>query len=81
MRLVLDTNVVVSGLIWDGPPKRLLDLAVRGDIALFSSTVLLDELAGVLERRKFRRVAEGRCVPHDKLKSIQRQKLTGARQR
>lgn len=53
MRLVLDTNVVVSGLIWDGPPRRLLDLAVRGDIALFSSTVLLDELAGVLERRKF----------------------------
>ena len=48
MRLVLDTNVVVSGLLWDGPPRRLLDLAVRGDIALFSSTVLLDELAGVL---------------------------------
>ena len=53
MRLVLDTNVVVSGLLWDGPPKRLLDLAVRSDIALFSSTVLLHELAGVLERRKF----------------------------
>lgn len=53
MRLVLDTNVVVSGLIWDGPPKRLLDLALRGDIALFSSTILLDELASVLERGKF----------------------------
>ena len=53
MRLVLDTNVVVSGLIWNGPPRRLLDLAASGDIALFSSTVLLEELAGVLERRKF----------------------------
>ena len=53
MRLVLDTNVVLSGLIWNGPPRRLLDLAASGDIALFSSTVLLEELAGVLERRKF----------------------------
>ena len=53
VRLVLDTNVVVSALIWDGPPERLLDLAVSGEIALFSSAVLLDELAGVLERGKF----------------------------
>lgn len=53
MRLVLDTNVVVSGLIWDGPPRRLIDLAASGDVALFSSTVLLEELTGVLERRKF----------------------------
>ncbi|HEY0795604.1 MAG TPA: hypothetical protein VGD64_07465 [Acidisarcina sp.] len=24
MRLVLDTNVVVSALFWNGPPRRLL---------------------------------------------------------
>ena len=53
MRLMLDTNVVVSALIWDGPPERLLDLAVNGEVALFSSAVLLDELAGVLERGRF----------------------------
>ena len=53
VRLVLDTNVVVSALIWDGPPERLLDLAVSGEITLFSSAVPLDELAGVLERGKF----------------------------
>ena len=62
MRLVLDTNVVVSGLLWGGPPKRLLDLAVSGDVALFSSTALLDELAGVLERRKFVAVLASRDV-------------------
>ena len=53
VRVVLDTNVVVSALIWGGPPERLLDLAVSGEIALFSSAVLLDELSGVLERGKF----------------------------
>ena len=29
-RLVLDTNVVVSGLLWNGPSRRLLDLARLG---------------------------------------------------
>ena len=53
MRLVLDTNVVVSGLIWSGPPRQLLDLARRGRVTLFSSGVLLDELGSVLERDKF----------------------------
>lgn len=53
MRLVLDTNVVVSGLFWGGRPRRLLDLARDGRVVLFSSAVLLDELAGVLERDKF----------------------------
>ena len=53
MRLVLDTNVVVSGLIWSGPPRQLLDLARKGRVVLFSSGVLLDELGSVLERDKF----------------------------
>ena len=62
MRLVLDTNVVVSGLIWSGPPRQLLDLAQDGHIELFSSDVLLDELASVLERDKFVSFLESRAV-------------------
>ena len=62
MRLVLDTNVVVSALIWGGPPERLLELAVSGEVALFSSAVLLDELAGVLERGKFIAALASRAV-------------------
>lgn len=27
LRLVLDTNVVVAGLLWNGPPWRLIELA------------------------------------------------------
>jgi len=54
VRLVLDTNIVVSGLIWGGVPRRLLDLGRDdGQVALFTSSVLLDELADVLERGKF----------------------------
>ena len=53
MRLVLDTNVVVSGLLWGGPPRQLLESGRSGRVALFSSAILLDELVAVLERDKF----------------------------
>lgn len=54
MRLVLDTNTVVSSLLWKGSPHQLLSV-VRGrrDIVLYSSPTLLAELAGVLTRQKF----------------------------
>ena len=53
MRLVLDTNVVVSGLLWGSPPRQLLESRRSGRVALFSSAILLDELVAVLERDKF----------------------------
>lgn len=42
MRLVLDTNIVVSGLIWGGIPRRLLDLRHNGHVTLFTNNVPLD---------------------------------------
>ncbi len=53
MRVVADTNVVVSGLLWKGPSRRLLDAARAGRIGLFTSPQLLAELEDVLVRRKF----------------------------
>lgn len=53
MRVVADTNVVVSGLLWKGPSRRLLDAARAGRIALFTSLPLLAELEDVLHRPKF----------------------------
>ena len=58
VRLVLDTNTVISGLLWDNAPSRLLDAALEGRIALFTSHALLFELGDVLPRAKFvKRVA------------------------
>jgi putative PIN family toxin of toxin-antitoxin system len=53
MRLVLDTNVVVSGLLWSGAPRQLLDAARDGHAELFTSTALLDELEATLRYPKF----------------------------
>lgn len=52
MRLVLDTNVLVSAFLWQGVPGRLIELATEQEIQLLTSRVLLDELADVLPRKK-----------------------------
>jgi uncharacterized protein len=49
-RAVLDTNVVVSALLWGGTPFVLLSRAVDGDLVLCTSPVLIEELREVLTR-------------------------------
>lgn len=50
MRVVLDTNIVVSALVWGGVPYRLLQLGQAGDIEIVTSPALIAELADVLGR-------------------------------
>jgi hypothetical protein len=50
VRLVVDTNVVVSALVWGGTPYKLLQAATEGDVELVTSPALLAELRGVLAR-------------------------------
>ena len=53
MRLVLDTNVVASAILWGGTPRSLLQAAREKRIELFTSTAMLAELTDILVRRKF----------------------------
>ena len=53
MRVVLDTNVVASALLWGGTPRVLLQAAREKRIELFTSTPMLAELSDILGRRKF----------------------------
>ena len=53
MRFVLDTNLLVSGVIAAGLPRRLVDGAKVGEFELCTSEVLLAELLDVLSRDKF----------------------------
>jgi putative PIN family toxin of toxin-antitoxin system len=54
VRAVIDTNVLVSGLIWRGPPHTVLECVRTGSIDFVSSPALLAELSEVLARDKFR---------------------------
>lgn len=53
MRLVLDTNVVASAMLWGGSPKLLLQAARERRVQLFSSSAILVELEDILGRKKF----------------------------
>ena len=53
-RIVADTSVIVSALLWRGSPSRLLEAAYDGKIELASSWAVLDELVEVLARPKRR---------------------------
>jgi len=55
MRVVLDTNVVASAILWGGAPRQLLQAARKKRIEIFSSMPMLAEFADILGRRKFAR--------------------------
>lgn len=55
IRVVLDTNLIVSGLLTtDGPPARVLIAWGLGAFEVVMSPLLLAELEGVLGRPKLR---------------------------
>jgi putative PIN family toxin of toxin-antitoxin system len=54
MRIVLDTNVIVSGLINPrGMPAKILNLLVNGKIIVLYDNRILEEYSEVLQRKKF----------------------------
>jgi putative PIN family toxin of toxin-antitoxin system len=56
VRAVIDTNVVVSGLLWLGTPHRVLEQVRGGRLAIVTSPYLLAELTAVLGKPKFRSI-------------------------
>ena len=51
MRAVVDTNVLVSAVLFGGVSRNLLIRAIRGEIDLVTSLALLDELEDVLTEK------------------------------
>jgi putative PIN family toxin of toxin-antitoxin system len=52
-RLVLDSNVWISALVFGGKPREVLDLAIKGLVEIAVSDDILEEIEGVLEGKKF----------------------------
>ena len=54
MNVVLDTNVIVSGIIKpDGSPAKLLNMAVNGTLTINADTRILSEYGRALNSPKF----------------------------
>jgi putative PIN family toxin of toxin-antitoxin system len=74
VRVVLDTNTLVSGVISPGgPPRRLLDGIRAQAFELCSSATLLAELLDVLSREKFAaRLTEAGLLPQGIVTELRR---------
>lgn len=53
VRIVLDTNILISGLLYSGKPKLLLDLALEGKFESVSSMQMVEEFRKVIARPRF----------------------------
>ena len=51
MRVVLDTNVIISALNFPGNERFVLELALRGRFEFYLSLFILEAAAGVLVRK------------------------------
>jgi uncharacterized protein len=53
VKVVLDTNILISALGWKGNPHRIVEKIASGNIELITCKEQLDELYRVLEYPKF----------------------------
>lgn len=56
MRAVIDTNVLISGLLWRGSPHAVLERVRAGTLTLVSSPALIAEFTDTIARPKFKKV-------------------------
>ena len=55
MRIVIDTNVLISGVFFGGAPRRVLDAVIDCEVSAFASLEIVDEYQEIVEemvRRK-----------------------------
>jgi len=53
VKVVLDTNVILSAILFGGKPRQVLEAATSGQVTICISEKLISELEGVLHREKF----------------------------
>lgn len=58
LRIILDTNVLISAIIRSGKPRKLFQMGIDGKYKILMSKETLDELSAVLQRPKFKMTRE-----------------------
>ncbi len=56
MEAVLDTNLLISGVLWKGIPFQLLRWAENGELVIYTSLEILAEVHRVLHYPKFEKI-------------------------
>ena len=52
-KVVLDTNVLISGILFGGNPRQIFELVIQGKIDAYISPAIFTEFREVLVRPKF----------------------------
>ncbi len=66
MNMVIDTNVVLSGLLWAGPPNQLLKWVQNRIIRFFTCEETAADLKRVLEYKRFsKRISDLGSTPDE----------------
>lgn len=68
MRVVVDTNVALSGLLWHGPPNQILKWAREGALKVLACEETTAELRRALRYKRFsKRLSELQITPAEVL--------------
>lgn len=67
MRIVLDTNTILSGLLWHGNEEKLLKEIDRGRVQMYLSEEIFDEVTNVLRRKKLQDILSKANLSEDEL--------------
>ena len=73
MRAVIDTNVLISGLLWNGAPHALMEYVREGALDFVISPALLAELSGTIGRAKFTAILVRSNTSHERVLTEVRQ--------
>ncbi len=69
-QVVLDSNVLISAIMFGGTPGRVLNLVIAGTVRCGISLPILDEVREVLQRPKFGFTAEQALVIVEELHGL-----------
>ena len=50
IKAVFDTNILISSIFWKGPPYDLMKKVINGEVLLFTSLPIINEIRKVLIR-------------------------------
>ncbi len=51
IKVVIDTNIYISAVFWQGKPRKVVDLGRTQDIQIFTSTEIEDEISEKLQTK------------------------------
>ena len=70
LRVVLDSNVLISAVVFGGKPREILERVLWGDLTLIISPAILDEVEAVLGGEKFRFSGEAARIVVQEIESL-----------